>query len=772
MKNTRNYQPAANIATVSKSTDEFNVMKKMIFLMIIGTLLPGIIDGQSDFNLIRGQVSETMADGTESPVYGANVYWLGTNLGTSTDDDGLFEIDRVDNTKRLVISFVGYTNDTIDVTDQSFIQVNLTTNVSLDEIQIVHRKKSTEISFSDPLKIEKIGEKELLKAACCNLSESFETSPSIDVSFSDAVTGTRQIQMLGLAGPNVQITRENMPNVRGMSSLYGMSYIPGTWIESIQLNKGTGSVVNGFESIAGQINVELRKPETAEKLYLNFYANEGGKLEANSNFAHVLKGGKWSTALLLHGKSNQTRNDRNNDGFLDMPLSSNFIGLNRWKYVGDDGLRVQFGIKGTFAQTTGGELDFEHIPDVQQPIWGMFMDVNRYEGWAKIGRVFEDTPWKTYGLQISAVSHNQDSNFGDRIYNGNQKSVYANFVYQSILTNTNHSFKAGASLQYDDYKERLEDSFFDRREVVPGAYFEYTNLAYEGLSFVAGIRGDHHNTYGFFVTPRLHLRYAPNDDTVIRASAGRGQRTANILSENNGLLASARRFEILGDGSDKPYGLNPEVAWNFGINLTQTFRLDYRDGTFSFDFYRTDFSNQIVVDLDQSPRQVAFYNLDGKSFSNSLQAQLEYEIINFLTAKIAYRWFDVKTTFDGELLKKPLVANHRAFLNLAYETRNDWKFDYTVNWTGQKRIPNTLGNPEALRLPEQSPDFVMMNAQVSKLWNERIEVYLGVENILSFRQDSPILASDQPFSEYFDSSLIWGPIFGRNTYVGLRYRLQ
>jgi outer membrane receptor for ferrienterochelin and colicin len=290
---------------------------------------------------------------------------------------------------------------------------------------------------------------------------------------------------------------------------------------------------------------------------------------------------------------------------------------------------------------------------------------------------------------------------------------------------------------------------------------------------VTGIRGDYHNYYGFFVTPRIHTRFAISELTVLRASAGRGQRTANILAENNGLFASSRQIQIEGDGSDRPYGLDPEVAWNYGVNLTQYFELDYRNGTLSFDFYRTDFQNQIVVDLDQSPQAAVFYNLDGESYSNSFQVQLDYELIKRLDARIAYRWFDVWTTYDDVLRRKPLIAQNRAFMNLAYESRNHWKYDLTVNWQGEKRIPDTQSNPEGFQLDQQSPDFVLINAQISKAWNEgKFEVYMGVENLLNYAQDIPILAADQPFGSFFDSSMVWGPIFGRNTYMGLRYRLK
>ena len=532
------------------------------------------------------------------------------------------------------------------------------------------------------------------------------------------------------------------------------------------------SVFNGFESISGQINVELRKPEDSDRMYLNFYGNEGGRMEANANFSQQIQEGKWYTGLLLHGKYNDAVNDRNEDGFLDMPKSKSFIGLNRWKYIGDNGIMAQLGIKGTFFDNIGGQVNFDPYSEILRPYdWGMHLKLNRREGWAKIGKVNVSKPWESFGFQISAVNHDQESQFGWKDYDNNQTSYYANFIYKSMIGNTNHEFKTGASIQYDDYKERLNSRNFDRIEVVPGAYFEYAYNQSGKFNLVAGLRADYHNVFGGFITPRLHLRYAFSENTVLRASGGRGQRTANILSENTGLLASSREIQILGDDSDKPYGLDAEVAWNYGLNLTHDFKLDYRSGSIGIDFYRTDFQNQIIVDLDQDPQKAVFYNLDGESYSNSFQLQIDYEVVKRVDVRLAYRWFDVKSTINQELLQKPLIAGHRAFMNVAYATRSGFNFDATFNWQGSKRIPFTGTNPEEFQLPERSPDFVQVNTQISKNWNEKFEIYTGVENLLNFRQEDPILSASEPFSPYFDSSLVWGPIFGRNIYVGLRYRL-
>ncbi len=726
-----------------------------------------------NFSIVKGIVFEEGRKGKKLPLVGTNIFWADSGTGAVANTEGEFELPNDSESNMLIFSYIGYAQDTVFMGTEEYVEITLKENVQLEEVEVTHRSKTTEVSFLEPIKVQRIGEGELQKAACCNLSESFETNPSVDVHFTDAVTGTRQIQMLGLAGPYTQIMREVIPDVRGLSSLFGLTYTPGHWVESIQLNKGVGAVSEGFESIAGQINVELRKPEESDPVYLNFYANEGRRIEGNVNLAHKLNE-KWSTALLLHAKNNAVKQDRNSDGFLDNPLNTSFIALNRWRYIaGSDGLRSQFGIKGTYIDNQGGQMEFEPTDDQNSPrYWGMDMETKRLEAWGKIGWIFRNLPNTSIGLQLSALNHQQDSYFGARTYNAEQTSFYANLMFQTIIGTTDHKVRAGLSFAADEYEEDLNENNFLRDEVVPGVYGEYTYTPSQAVTIVAGIRGDHHNNFGFFATPRIHLRYAPYEKTVFRLAAGRGQRTANVLAENNSYLASSREFVIRSVNNDNPYGLDPEVAWNYGANATQGFEIGGKEATISVDYYYTHFENQIVIDLDANPQQLIFYNLEGESFAHSLQAQFDYELIEKLDVRVAYRLFDVKTTYGDELLRKPLQAQHRAFINLAYETPNQWKFDYTLNWEGQKRIPNTASNPEAFRLDNTSPDFFLMNAQVTKVWNNKLDVYFGVENLLNFRQDNPILAADQPFSPYFDASMIWGPVFGRMSYLGLRFKIE
>lgn len=741
---------------------------RVLIIQIVFLLFPLFVAAQPAPKNIGGRVLEGSDHAHAHPLVGANIYWAGTTLGTVSDTNGYFTIDLSAESNLLVISFAGFNADTVEVINNDFIEVTLFQNLEIEQVEIVKRWKTTTITLLDPMKAEILGEKELMKAACCNLSESFETNASVDVSFTDAITGTKQIQMLGLAGPYSQITRENMPDIRGLSAIYGMEYIPGTWIESIQLNKGTGSVVNGFESIAGQINVELRKPETADRVFLNVYGNEDSRIEANLNLAKKVSE-NLSTGILIHARTQRTEMDRNNDGFMDKPVGDQYILLNRWKLSDYHGWESQIGLKATFNSVKGGQMGFSETRN--KDLWGMEMETRRLESWLKIGKVFENNPTQSIGMQFSGVNHDQQSVFGLRDYTGLQNSGYANIIFQS-QPSVYHTYKVGASFQYDYFREHLDSLRFNREEFVPGAFIEYAFSPNDNVDIVAGLRGDYHNNYGFFATPRLHVRYTPAERSVFRLSVGRGQRTASILAENNTVMASSRNIIILQQNNGNPYGLNEEIAWNFGANFTQKFTMDYREGVITADLYHTRFVNQVVVDRDENPQQVLFYNLDGESFSTSFQVQFDYEVLRRLDARLAYRWYHVQTNYIFGILDKPMVSPHRAFMNLAYSTRNHWMFDYTVQWQSAKRIPSTASNPETYRINETSPDFFLMNAQITKQWREKFDVYVGVENILDFRQENPIIAADDPFGPYFDASLTWGPIFGRMVYAGIRLRIK
>ncbi len=721
---------------------------------------------------LYGTVFEKTASGKLQPLIGATLVWENTNVGTSTDLDGKFDLPTHAKVKKLIVTYVGYIPDTLVVEKAGMVNIVISENpVLLDAVEITYRKRSTEISFLDVVKVQNITSKELLKAACCNLAESFDTTPAVDASMTDAVTGTRKIELLGLAGPYVQITRENIPDVRGLAAVQGLAYTPGPWIEGMQLNMGAGSVVNGFESITGQINVEMKKPCNEDNTFFNVYASQAARLEMNT-FSKQTVNENWSTATLLHASTRNQRRDHNHDGFLDMPLGNQFGFTNRWKWTDNNGQEGQIGAKITFMNTISGQTDFDPSYSVRNQVWGADMVTKRAEVWGKRGFVNLDTPQKTLGLQFAAVYHDQKSQFGLRRYDAVQQSVYMNIIRQTTLWNNDHQVRAGGSFQYDRFDEVLAGAEYQRREAVPGVFGEYTYKGSDKVTLLVGGRADYHSQFGLFFTPRLNMRYAPDPQTVFRFAAGRGQKTASIFAENIGLLASNRTIIVESESTSLPYGLRPEIAWNMGVSMTREFKIGKRIQLLSFDFNRIDFENQIVVDLDRTARQVVFYNLRGQSYANSFQAQADLDLADWFEVRLAYRYNDVKTTYGEVLLQKPLTSPHRAFVNTVVKPGRGWSIDFTLNRLSGVRIPSTAANDEAHQWPTQSPSFYLANAQLSKNWKETFEIYLGGENIFNYRLKHPIIGSHAPFGEYFDSSLAWGPVMGINVYMGVRYSIR
>lgn len=735
---------------------------------------------QSKSRRVIGAIMNESNRGDLSPIPHVNVRWLeASSVQASSDEEGIFSIPYEEEYKRLIISHAGHTPDTILVANPEEMILVTAKNNALAEVTITARRNSSYISALTPNRLEVLTSQELFKAACCDLSESFETNASVDVVNSDAVTGSKQIQMLGLSGIYSQLTVENLPGPRGLATPLGMGSIAGSWIEAIQISKGVGSVANGFENMTGQINVELKKPENSERLFFNLYGNDMGRTDINLNLAQKIND-KWSTGFLLHDNFmfNKHLNFSNN-GFRDIPAGNIFSGINRWKYENGNGLLVQFGLKYFKDDRTGGQIDFDPKTDRDNSNkYGIGFAINRYEIFSKIGYIFPSNRHRSLGLQISGSIFDQDSYFGNRDYLAKQRGLYANLIYQDIIGSVEHKYRVGLSTQYDKYNETYLTTGFNRTEVVPGAFAEYTYSPVAHFDVVAGIRGDYNNLFGWFATPRVHARYQPFTNTTLRLSAGRGQRTANIFAENTAALASSRVLRIDNNPTlnSSAYGLQPEVSWNTGFTVDQIFYLFSRAASVSAEYYRSDFTNQVVVDYE-NPRELVFYNLKNGSYANSFQTEFRFMPLPRLELRSAYRLFDVQSHYRNAdaTLSKPLVARHRGFLNLSYHTTDQgWHFDYTFNITGQKRLPSTVDNPVDYQMPEYSKTYSTMNAQITKRIGKTrpIDIYVGGENLTNFFQKNPILAADQPFGNYFDTSMLWGPLAGRMIYAGMRFSIN
>ena len=745
-------------------------MNKYIVILIMG-MLPCFGFSQEK---VEGVVFDSEGSNALS-LSGANIYWQDSQTGVVTDFDGKFSIPYLKEFDRLIISYVGFESDTLTINEPKSIRINLNPSNELDEVVVQQDRDAIQKAYFSPQNVITVNSDELLKAACCNLAESFETNPAIDVNFSDGLTGTKQIQMLGLTSPYLLITQENIPMVRGASQAYGLTFTPGTWIESIQITKGAGSVVNGYESISGQINTELVKPLTDNAVFVNGYANQNGRYELNTHFNKKLTD-KLSTGLYIHGNTRTQKEDDNNDGFLDAPLGEQINVMNRWQYQDVETGFVSFlNVRFLNDEKQVGQVNFN--PDTDKfttNAWGSEINTRRFDTSLKLGYVFPEMPFQSFGFQTAYSFHKQDSYFGFRTYDINHESLYSNLLFNSIIGDTRNKFKTGITFAYDGYDEMVSATDYSREDTSVGAFVEYSYENLEKVSLTAGLRVDNHNRLGTFVTPRFHIRYTPWDRGSLRGSFGRGKRAANIFAENQQLFASARQINIADTGGNV-YGLEPEDAWNYGVSFLQGFNFLNKKGDISLDYYITDFKNQIVVDWENS-QEVSFYNLEGESSAKSFQVELNYELLTRFNFRTSYKFYDVSTDYKSGNLQKPLQAQHRFFVNLGYETKAkdngaQWKFDYTLHSMGEMRLPDTSSNEVQYQLGEYSLPYNLMNAQITKVFSKTFEMYVGGENLSGKQQNNPVLGANDPFGPNFDTTIVYAPIMGRMFYGGFRFKI-
>ena len=756
---------------------------------------------------LRGEVRD--AEGR--PLAGASVYWAGTTVGTSADGGGAFRLHRVKGRELLVASFLGYVNDTLRVdaaTQQAAFGLRAE-GVELEGVVVEAAQSGNFVKRDGIVKGEMISFAGLCKMACCNLAESFENSASVTVGYSDAISGARQIKMLGLAGTYTQILDENRPVMRGLSAPYGLSYTPGMWLNSIQVSKGVASVTAGHDAITGQINLEHRKPTDEERLFVNLYLDDELRPEANISTAFpVSRDGKLSSVLLLHGSADTDvrKMDHNRDGFRDLPRSAQFNVANKWLYAADNGMQIRWGWKYVEESRLGGMLDYRNTRSMREamarewdwertggtmPLYGSHIRNRNANGYFKLGMPVgasvydadaQDEKRSNLALVADFDHFDEEAYFGLNDYAGRQNSVSVQAMYNHYFT-CRSSLNVGVQARLDYIRESLlnrtpwidgrtrADYDWDRNEEEIGAYAEYTYAVRDRFSVVAGLRGDYNAFYDrFFLTPRGHVKWNITPSTTLRASAGLGYRSTNVLTDNIGMLATGRAIVVpeLGDLD------RLEQALTVGGSLTQTFGLvKPGDATLSFDYFRTQFFHAVVVDQEYDPETIRVYGSSGPSWTDTYQIDFSWSPVERLDLFATFRYTDSEMTIrrsDGRpvQVERPLVSRYKTLLNIQYATKfRRWVFDATAQLNGPARIPTQTGD---LADSRHSPRYPMFYAQVSRKVG-RFDIYVGCENIADYRQEDPILNWENPYDYRFNSMNVWGPLMGRKFYAGLRFNL-
>ena len=741
-------------------------MKKYLF--IVGLLFPYIMYAQ----VITGKITNNR----KQPLKGASVHWLGTTLGISTGDGGEFKLDAASVTQRtLVATYTGHVPDTIEVGNKSYVTFQLKEEQNLAEVTISGQRDGIINSNLSPIKMEQLTLTELTKSACCDLAGCFETQLTVQPQTTNVVTNSKELRILGLSGVYNQVLIDGLPMIQGLSYTYGISSIPGTLVENIYISKGANSVIQGYESISGQINVETKKPDHTDQLLLNLYMNSFMEKHVNANYA--FKKGKWSNITAFQTVQPANKTDGDDDNFLDLPLLSRYMLYNRIKYGRESnwGLHSTIGLRYLNEERIGGQSNYNpSIHKGSTSVYGQQIKLNQPEISTKTGYRFNDVHHIVF--YASSFYQKQHSYFGTAKYDAEQLNIYTNLQHE-LSYGEQHGLKSGLSFRYLNLKEdigfteqvlgRTYDGRYKRSEQIPGVFTENTMRFFEGkLTWIAGIRADHHNQFGMMFTPRTLLKYDISPQTVVRANIGTGWRTVNLFSENVNLLASSRNV-IFSEA------LRPEKAVNMGFNFTQKFELLTGDvsGSLSLDYYHTSFQNQIFPDYDADPTKAIISNFTGTSISNGFQTELYLKLWKRFELKGGYNYLDVYQQMDAVKNVLPFNPRHKVLSTFSYKPlSNKFHVDVNVHWFGEQRLPNTQANPIAYRRPDFSKSYTTVNAQLTYNFG-KLEVYGGAENIFNFRQNQPIISWQDPFSPYFDTSSVWGPTRGRELYLGLRFKL-
>ena len=710
----------------------------------------------TSFSQIRGVVK----DSNGNTLIGANVVWIGTNIGTTTDGEGKFVLEAQPSVKELVTTYIGFANDTTQWNGASFVEITMKSEeVNLDDV-VVKSQRPGRMKAKGAENIEITTSTELCRAACCNLGESFSTNPSVDVDYADAATGAKQIKLLGLSGSYVQMLTENVPAFRGAAAPFSLGYIPGTWMHSIQVSKGAATVKNGYESITGQINVEYLKPQLDEELDVNLFLDSHLKIETNIEGNYHFNDA-LSTGVLAHYENMWMEHDGNGDGFMDMPKVQQFDFMNRWMYKKDHYI-MQAYVKALKEDRNGGQVEnaHNHSKETDNQRYKINIGSERYEGVLKNAYIFDEIHNTNVALILSGSIHKMNSLYGLKTYDVNNNNAYAQLMFETEFT-PSHSISTGLSFNHDCFDERWKLEYMPNLVKAPdenigGAYAQYTFNYDEKFVFMAGFRGDYSNLYGLFFTPRAHVKWAVSDLLKLRFSAGKGYHTPRPMLDYHTHLASNRDIIVDND-------LKQEEAWNYGA--TASFDIDVFEKCLiiNLEYYYTNFNSQVVADFDSDVHKLHFYNLDGISYSHTFQIDATYPFFEGFSLLGAFRYNDVKTTINGVLRDKPLTSRYKGLVTATYKTPLEiWQFDLTLQINGDGRLPDGFGTFDA---------YPILNAQILK-WFRWGNIYVGGEYLTNYKKKNPIIGCHDPLGDNFDATMIYGPIDGIMFYAGIKWKLS
>ncbi len=736
---------------------------KYLFLLL---LFPTIFLRAEEI-MIHGNVYGLDINGERVGLSGVRVQWLGSDKGGLSNASGHFMFNTDGDIRQLVFQMPGYQTDTLLIEDiHEFIHFDLKT-IQTEEA-LVTGQQPVKIYESSLEAKETITRKQLSHLACCNLSEAFESDPNVSLQYTDPVSGAKRIRLMGLDGKYSQVMIEKLPFVRGLNIPYGLSFLPGPWIESISISKGTADVTNGFENFTGQINVELKKPGGENSSLVNTFVDMGQRVEFNATESFNLSE-NINSIILMHGSVIPQSVDLNNDNFTDRPITRSFNFMN--KYIYEDffrGIEAQVGVRAIYDNRQSNLTKL--IP------YTFNIDNSRLELFFKNGYDFNTS---NLGI-IGTLSYQNNSTKNDFLnyinkfdlshYNAN---VSFNYIYGFGLSPVESKYKLsyGASFLYDNFTNVLNSSSFTSKPgleyVTPGMYANLNVSSMEALEFSVGIRADYNKLNKVFFTPRALVRFKPNENIDIRVNAGKGYRYNNAFAENVYLffydLQETYISQLMSFSQKKM-----EEAWNYGVNGNFTFHAFEKLVTLNASYYKTDFINRVIVDQYRYGTSYLpqIYESDKTSFSESFGVDLDISFTENIEFSTAVRYDNTFfTNINDKLIREPLASVFKSLTSVYLTLPWNLSLRTTANYHGwgNRTLKNSDGDFKKFN------PFWLFSAQLNKKFESlHLEVYIGSENLTSYSilEDDPDL---QTIGANYIGTDLWGPLMGRNFYLGINW---
>lgn len=733
-------------------------MKNLLFI-ILGIPFLGITQNVTGYIL----------DENNAPLEGASIHSLEEpSIGVMTNQKGYFELLVGSKTTQMIFDYIGYQSDTLSLKSYFFLNLKPTSQKSVVITELTAGAFQSKASVGQ---VEIISAKEFSKAACCDLAGCFGTQGSVRVETNNVLTNTKSLSLLGLRSTYNQVLIDGMPLFNGLSNIYGINTIPSAVIKKIFISKGTASGIQGYEGIAGQINVITNDYDSVNKVYVNTYVNSF--LESQFNVLSNYSLGKFTKGIFgLHTTQMHNNMDRDDDGFLDMPKTERYSFSNKliFDYNAKKQHQSTFYISGIKENKLGGMSSYRSIKDtIKSNTYGVAVDYSELKSYFKHAYLIsEKILLKT---QLSGFYHKQESWFGLLNYKALQTNIYGN-IEMDYKYNKDNKFTVALSHRFSNIEEKIRFNNSDTIRKYNGQYlnnWNVTGLLLENnnvfledkLVLLTSLRIDYYNRVRY--TPRFLLRYIPNEQHTLRYSIGTGWRIPTVFSDYQ---------SVLGGNRNVVFSENPDVeqAINTGISYGYEWDIGVNHFSLNGDYYHTYFKNQYVGDYLSSSSQVLFYNQKNASFTDVAQLDFNAILNKRIEFKLNYNYTNAIITINGTKENQVFIPKHRLLGSLSYHLEH-WQFDFQGHWNGRQHLPNTSSNPLKYQRGNYSPGYFNANTQVTYKVKV-LELYLGCENITNFRQIRPIVAWQEPFSTYFDTYSTWASNKGIEFYFGLRWFIK